>query len=82
MTRFTDKTQTQAQVDIPLKYRESEALCRKNEWLVQNHGPGKPNDKICADSMYYQKYNQIHITTKPKTFQNQFKICIYIWYGT
>ena len=38
------------QIYIPLKCLKSLAFCRNNGWLMENHGLGTHNDKLCADS--------------------------------
>ena len=45
-----------AQIHIPIpniyffEISESLAFCRNNGWLMENHGLGTHNDKLCADS--------------------------------
>ena len=43
------KLTPQTQIDILLKCIKSLAFCRKNDWLMQNHGIRMGSDKICDD---------------------------------
>ena len=43
------KSRFQSQKENFVKCTKILALCRKNGWLLQNHGLGIRNDKLCSD---------------------------------
>ena len=53
------KSISQSQIENPVKFMKILSFCRKNGWVMQNHGLRIHIDKICAYSTTYQKYPKI-----------------------